>query len=336
MNQLFSIHEGRNHAIDFMKFFAAILITNSHMVSLYPEKFSILATGGSVGDALFFFCSGFCLMMGSTTDFFNWYKRRINRIFPTIFAVAIIEIVFLGWDPTLKNVIINGGGWFVQAIFVFYAIFWFIKRYLSERLWVAFAIVIAIILVWFVFFWDYDFSILSGSLYMRIPVFFLMMLFGAALSKRTLLTKQPTEKNKTSFMFWLFILLSSIVFFYGYMVIEGRWPILNYFQILLVPVLMLVIYSFYRFCSCTITINIFCNKYVYWLLYGISACCLEIYLTGSKMFGVGIGIKQLFPLNIIITFILIFIVAYLTKVFSNFLGQTFKTERYDWKGMIKL
>ena len=123
MNQILKDNRGRNHAIDLMKFIAAILITNSHMTSIYPRQFSQLATGGAIGDSLFFFCSGFCLMMGSDTDFFNWYKRRINRIFPTVFAVALIGIVFLSRNPTLKDVIIKGGGWFVQAIFLFYAIY---------------------------------------------------------------------------------------------------------------------------------------------------------------------------------------------------------------------
>lgn len=48
----------RNIGIDILKFFAALLITNSHMGMLYG-KYDILATGGAIGDVLFFFCSGF-------------------------------------------------------------------------------------------------------------------------------------------------------------------------------------------------------------------------------------------------------------------------------------
>ena len=40
-------------SIDILKFFAALLITNSHMELLYG-KYSILATGGAIGDVLFF------------------------------------------------------------------------------------------------------------------------------------------------------------------------------------------------------------------------------------------------------------------------------------------
>lgn len=50
--------KSHNISIDILKFFAALLITNSHMELLYG-KYSMLATGGSIGDVLFFFASGF-------------------------------------------------------------------------------------------------------------------------------------------------------------------------------------------------------------------------------------------------------------------------------------
>ena len=53
----------RNISIDILKCFAAILITNSHMGILYGN-YSVLATGGAIGDSLFFFCSGFTLFLG--------------------------------------------------------------------------------------------------------------------------------------------------------------------------------------------------------------------------------------------------------------------------------
>lgn len=36
----------RNPSIDILKFFAALLITNSHMGMLYPESLVRLSTGG--------------------------------------------------------------------------------------------------------------------------------------------------------------------------------------------------------------------------------------------------------------------------------------------------
>lgn len=53
----------RDISIDIMKFIAVLAITNSHMELLYG-KYSFLATGGAIGDVLFFFVSGFTIFMG--------------------------------------------------------------------------------------------------------------------------------------------------------------------------------------------------------------------------------------------------------------------------------
>lgn len=53
----------RDVSIDMMKFFAVLAITNSHMELLYG-KYSALATGGAIGDVLFFFVSGFTILLG--------------------------------------------------------------------------------------------------------------------------------------------------------------------------------------------------------------------------------------------------------------------------------
>lgn len=76
---------------------------------LYPQ-FKTLATGGAIGDALFFFCSGFTLFLGRMGRFDNWYKRRINRIYPTVFAWAIIKSFIFGYHYDMKYILIHGGG----------------------------------------------------------------------------------------------------------------------------------------------------------------------------------------------------------------------------------
>ena len=75
--------EGKNKAVVLFKFLAALLITYSHMKVLFP-KYEGLVTGGAIGDALFFFCSGFTLFLGRKSNFANWYGRRVNRIYPSI------------------------------------------------------------------------------------------------------------------------------------------------------------------------------------------------------------------------------------------------------------
>ena len=97
---------------------AALIIINSHSELLYPGKLSVLATGGSIGDALFFFCSGFTLFlkpMRGISYFLNWYKKRINRIYPTVFAFAIIGCLFFDSHADIITIIFRSG-WFVTCI----------------------------------------------------------------------------------------------------------------------------------------------------------------------------------------------------------------------------
>lgn len=98
----------RDISIDILKFIAALVITNSHMELLYG-KYSALATGGAIGDVLFFFASGFTLFLGRMGRFDNWYKRRINRIYPTVFAWAIMGAFIFNHHNDMKHTLIHGG-----------------------------------------------------------------------------------------------------------------------------------------------------------------------------------------------------------------------------------
>ena len=106
MNKIYDL-EGRNKAIVLFKFFAALLITYSHMGLLFP-KFGGLVTGGAIGDGLFFFCSGFTLFLGRDGGFLNWYKR-----YPLYTSLTILNISHLQKklsSPVLK-VVYPGRDW---------------------------------------------------------------------------------------------------------------------------------------------------------------------------------------------------------------------------------
>ncbi len=84
-----------------MRAAAALLIANSHLESFYPYPW--LAGDGLIGNALFFFLSGFGIALGSHSrdrGFFRWYFRRIVRIYPSvILAVLLIQILLLRKPP---------------------------------------------------------------------------------------------------------------------------------------------------------------------------------------------------------------------------------------------
>ena len=104
-----------------LKALASILITNSHLGNMYPSEF--MALGGSFGNGLFFCISGF-LLVNIKTDFASWYWGKIKRIYPTVFAGAVI--LLLCGETVVGNIcdfvelfIYPTKWWFVAAIVFF-------------------------------------------------------------------------------------------------------------------------------------------------------------------------------------------------------------------------
>ena len=124
----------RDFVIDLLKFIAVFFITWSHF-ELPLGRYSALATGGAFGDTLFFFVSGYTLLLSKRGNgFFNWYKRRINRIYPTVFAWALLTSLFIKSDCNMLEVLLSGGGFFVSCIMVFYLLFYPVKKYMSNHM----------------------------------------------------------------------------------------------------------------------------------------------------------------------------------------------------------
>jgi peptidoglycan/LPS O-acetylase OafA/YrhL len=74
----------------FLRALAAILITNSHYTGVYP--IDLIANGGLLGDVLFFSLSGFVLV-NIRVNFVEWYKKRILRIYPSIWRERMLDCV---------------------------------------------------------------------------------------------------------------------------------------------------------------------------------------------------------------------------------------------------
>ena len=84
------------------------------MDTLYTN-YKMLATGGSIGDTLFLFCSGYTLLLNKNSmRFDNWYKRRIIRIYPSVIVCALMGALF-SMQPDI-HITTLGGGEFVIAI----------------------------------------------------------------------------------------------------------------------------------------------------------------------------------------------------------------------------
>lgn len=314
----------RNHSIDILRFFAALLITNSHMEILYhPHEF--LATGGAIGDALFFFSSGFTLFLGRNARFDNWYKRRINRIYPTVFAWALVGSVFFDIHRDMKSILLYGGGWFVTCIMIYYVFLWFIRTYLSKNIKVAVLISLVVVLIWY-YFEDKSTVFMYGYNYFKWSFFFLFMLLGAIIGK-------AYEKVKPYKFTDLLLLFLSIILFYAIQIIGERYELIAKLQILSLIPLLGVTFYFYKFCTSQFILGLYNIRPIHKVVYFISTLCLEIYLVQYSLFTD--KMNSLFPMNLIIMFLIIVGAAYSVKILSKLFSQTFSVDDYSWKKMLQ-
>src|SRR5206468_4902650 len=81
------------NSTNFLRVLAIILVVNSHMDNLYPPQVAFLATGGMIGNALFFMLSACGLLVSMQEHpraFGEWYARRIIRIYPSVWVTVIL------------------------------------------------------------------------------------------------------------------------------------------------------------------------------------------------------------------------------------------------------
>lgn len=310
----------RDIGIDIIKFLAALLITNSHMGKLYPENLSFMATGGAIGDALFFFCSGFTLFLKPMGRFDTWYKKRINRIYPTVFAYAIVCAFIFNISNDMRHTIIHGGGWFVTCIMVYYVIAYIIDRFMSNHLYISFVIASVISIISYSL-WDKpeQFSI-YGNTYLKWIFFFLFMLQGAIVGKKHICINGVKS---------ITLLILSLLAYYTIVIMSQRNETFNNVQLTsLIPLLGITMFM-YTMCNCKKATSLFNNKYVNNVVMFIGGLCLEIYLIQIPLLKINLGLP--FPLNYIAMFALIISSAYLLRCGARIFSQTFNKKDYNWK-----
>ena len=314
----------RDIGIDIVKFIAVLLITNSHMGALYPDCLSILATGGAIGDALFFFCSGFTLFLKPMGRFDTWYKKRINRIYPTVFAYAIISAFVFNISNDMKHTIIHGGGWFVSCIMIYYVIAYIIDRIMANHLYISFVIAVAITITAYIMWEKPDGYSMYGHTYMKWVFFFLFMLLGAIVGK-----KSVAISGKKS----IAIFIISIMVYYAIAIMSQRNETVNKIQLISLIPLLGTILSTYTLCNCNKAKELFNNRTLNNIIMFVGGLCLEIYLIQIPLLKIDLGLP--FPANYVTMFALIISSAYILRCLARIFSQTFNKQDYNWKEVFK-
>lgn len=318
----------RNLNIELLKFLAVVLVANSHMGLLYG-KYSFLATGGAIGDALFFFVSGFTLFLSKSGggDFGNWYKRRVSRIYPSVFAWALITSALNIVHRDMFEICLFGGGWFVSCIMLYYIVLFFVKKYAYQKPFVPFFGGVLLTLIWY-YFEDKSTYFIYSDAYFKWCYFFIFMLTGAYVGNGAIKLTSSVRKD-------ILFLCLSLAAFYGLFFCGSKLNnsmIMNFQIVSLLPLLGIVIFL-YKLGTVSLVDRLMQTK-AGLVLRAIGGLCLEAYIVQFVLFTD--KMNHLFPANIIIMFVYILVVAYLTRSLGRVLLQTFRLEDYDWKTIFRI
>ena len=312
--------------ITYLKAIATILITNSHFDTIYP--ISQLSIGGSIGNSIFFWVSGYCLanikVRGSiVVDGCSWYLHRLWRIYlPCVVAVLIntfYRYTINVASPSIREVVGNilnptVGIWFVQAILVLYIIYYIVVRLIDSGklsygiFFVAIGIVYAISYIFCV---DKTYiSIEQDSLFKWIYYFSIMML-GFYCKKK----KRNSTTNK---VFLISICGILFIMFYGLQFIIKRYAILLPFQFIIhfeeIIFIYYITYLFESFESFLVEIKY--NTVISKIANSLAKITLEIYLV--QMVVIDLCAEYLaFPLSFVVCAVGIYVYAIIVNYIST-------------------
>lgn len=119
--------------ITLLRAFAAIIITNSHYIGIYPSD--IIANGGLLGDVIFFSVSGFCLA-SPRIPFKQWYPKRLWRIYAVVWIATLVFVLLGAWEV---NDAVDAVKWFIHptkyhfiaSITLLYIPLYFVAKYVE-------------------------------------------------------------------------------------------------------------------------------------------------------------------------------------------------------------
>lgn len=250
----------------------------------------------------------------------------MNRIYPSVLA-SVLVMLAIGYfsfpDLTVKRLL---GGEFIIAIMSYYVLLWLVKRFFTCHIPFVLSFVMVVTLVAYYFFpYKHETGVngLYGikTLFRWIP-YFGIMLFGAYIGV-------AREKLKFNAFKDAFALLLCLVCFYAIQLLAKKFYAFAPFQIITIPFLFGIVYYLYKVCHAPIIKRIYLNCYGNWIIMTIGGLCLESYLIQYCV--ITDKLNKIFPLNMIVIFLGVFILSYIVRCIARIFSQTFRTEDYEWR-----
>jgi len=289
--------------ISFLKFIATVLITNSHFGVLYPIDFQILATGGTIGNSLFFFISGYTLYFSNKESFVKWITKRLLRIYMPVWVSGLVFSILLNRWNIFDFIFPNY--WFLRAILVFYFIYFIVIKHFKDKLnWILIIVLVGYLMTFFVneqHSWVIE--ITENKTYLHWYYYFGIMLFGTLTAQRNDLRPKNNLKTGLNLLSWTSIYYVSKLMIFKFNAFEYQF---------LIPIALFFICYYAYSLICTINLR---SEWVTKPIQFIAGLTLEIYIVQFVIIRTMANLT--FPANTLLSIILILLSAYMLNLIST-------------------
>lgn len=132
------------------------------------------------------------------------------------------------------------------------------------------------------------------------------------------------------------LLITSIGLFYGIQILSARYPMMTQLQIISLIPLLGISYFLFKLCSAS-SVNHFMKTKVGICMRFLAGLCLEAYIVQMTIRPLLIEhFGSLFPYNLVIAFVIIITIAYITRCLGRVVSQIFEKEDMDWREVVKM
>ncbi len=293
-----------------------LLITNSHLYGFYP--ISDLATGGAIGNSIFFCLSAFGIYFSQQKNkkpFSEWFAARVSRIYPSIWLVLIfirlpilINSGTMGDDYILTFIghFFNPTHWFIRVLLVYYIIsfFFFNKNEINKLKKLIAGLAVLYFLIYFSFI-DFSMWVIEDHS-IKLIHYFMVFLFGIYLASKSKTIAYTGIHN------YFFVLLF-LVLTYGHKFLMTK-GILTEIQFVQQAAMYPMIYYLLKISRSPFLLSkLEKSNWFSVTVSFISSHTLELYIIQETILGILQNMKISFPLNIFVFMSLAFVLSALVS-----------------------
>lgn len=305
------------HFIVVLRFIAMLLITNSHYDKVWP--ISAFATGGSLGNVLFFAITGFCISY-KNEKFINWIKKKVKRIYPQTIIVSIIMFIIIDNKiysivDIIKIFIYPTQFWFISCIMLFYTLWFFINKYFKNYIIRIYILSIVMYFTIYVGVLDTSNWVIENSSQFKWIYYFIIMMSGYTLRINLDKFKVFAMRNKKMLEIGL---VFSIILYFLFKILISKYDLFMHLQFI-----THIISFIFMICCFSVGINNesklkqYNDSKVFNMITLLGNLTLEIYLVQTLI--IRLFSSVIFPLNFILITGLIVTSAIILKRLSNYI-----------------